>query len=127
MEEQIRALLLADFSVSAVAGARINFGVHPQGQPFPAIVLNVVSDADDYNLVGPTGLQIARVQVDCYAGAYIDAKRLSRSVRAFLSGYRGGIFHVVILASARDSREGGSDVADRPFRVSMDFMVHHSN
>lgn len=123
MEEQIRALLLNDSGVSSLAGSRVNFGTHPQGQPFPAIVLNTISDADDYTLQGPSGITEARIQVDCYGGTYGAAKLLSRAVRSLLGGYQGGALQGVFLAGSRDSREGGSNEAERPYRVSMDFMV----
>ena len=124
MEEQIRALLLADSGVSGHVSDRVNFGEHPQGEPLPAIVLNVISDAEDYHLTGPTGVTAARIQADCYAVTYGAAKQLSRSVRELLSGYQSkpvqGVFHV----GSRDGREGGTNEAERPYRVSMDFMIH---
>jgi hypothetical protein len=123
MEEALRALLLADSGVSSHAGTRANFGAHPQGQPFPAVVLNTISDNEGYTLQGPNGVAEMRVQVDCYAGSYGAAKQLSRAVRSLLSGYQHGAFQGVFLAGTRDSREGGSNDAARPYRASMDFMV----
>jgi len=124
MEEAIRALLLADSGVSGHVGGNVNFGTHPQGKPFPAIVLNTVSDAEGYTLSGPNGVTQARVQADCYADTYGAAKLLSRAVRSLLSGYSGGAFQGVFHVGTRDGREGGSNEAERPYRVSMDFMVH---
>lgn len=124
MEEAIRTLLLADSGVSSRASDRVNFGTHPQGQPFPAIVLNTISDAEEYTLDGPNGLSQGRVQADCYGDSYRSAKELSRAVRSLLSGYQSGAFQGVFHVSSRDSREGGTNEADRPYRVSMDFMVH---
>jgi len=124
MEEELRALLLADSGVSSHVGSRVNFGTHPQGQPRPAIVLNTISDAEGYTLSGPNGVTQARVQADCYADTYGAAKLLSRAVRALLSGYSGGSFQGVFHVGTRDGREGGSNEAERPYRVSMDFMVH---
>ena len=124
MEEQIRALLLADSGVSGLVSDRINYGEHPQGEAMPFIVLNVISDAEEYHLTGPKGVSVARIQADCYAATYGAAKQLSRSVRELLSGYQSkpvqGVFHV----SSRDGREGGTNEAERPYRVSMDFMIH---
>lgn len=127
MEELLRALLLNDGGVGAHAGNRINFGTHPQGQPLPAIVLNTISDLEGYTLSGPEGVSQARVQVDCYAQTYGAAKLLSRAVRSLLSGYQNGALQGVFLAGLRDGREGGSNEAERPYRVSLDFMVHFTN
>lgn len=124
MEEIIRALLLADIGVSGLADDRINFGEHPQGHAFPSIVLHTISDAEGYTLTGPNGVSVGRIQTDCYAETYGAAKLLSRAVRSLLSGYQvspvQGVFHV----GSRDGREGGTNEAERPYRVSMDFIVH---
>lgn len=125
MEEALRSLLLASSGVTALApAARINWGTHPQGTALPGVVLNVISDAEGYTMAGRDGLSQGRVQVDCYATTYSQAKQLSRAVRAALSGYRGGGFEGVFHSGTRDSRDGGANEADRPFRVSLDFNTH---
>ncbi|MGR3593043.1 MAG: DUF3168 domain-containing protein [Limimaricola soesokkakensis] len=126
MERQLRALLEADPAIAAIT-AHINWGAHPTGLPWPAAVLTVISDTQGYTLDGPDGLSAIRVQIDCYAATYDAAKDLSRAIRAKLSGYSGGQFQGVFLAGLRDGREGGTNEADRPFRVSMDFMVHFTH
>ena len=128
MEEQLRAALLASSGVTALAPApRINWGTHPQGEPLPALVLNVISDAEGLTMQGPDGLSEGRVQIDAYAMTYGEAKTLSRAVRSVLHGYRGGGFRLVQHVATRDSREGGTNEAERPFRVSMDFTTHWRN
>lgn len=126
MEEIIRALLLSDSGVSSRVGTRVNFGTHPQGQPLPAIVLNTVSDFEGYLIAAPDGMFNARLQVDCYGTGYGPTKLLSRAVQSLLSGHTGvgiqGVFH----ASSRDSREGGTNEADRPYRVSLDFIITYT-
>ena len=124
MEEDFRALLLADSGVSALAGSRVNWGAHPQGQSLPAVVLNVVSDADGMTMQGPDGLWQGRVQADAYAETYGAAKGLAQAVIARLNGHRGGGFRLVEHVATRDSREGGSNEAEHPFRVSLDFLTH---
>lgn len=126
MEEEFRALLKADPAVAAIT-ARINWAAHPQGQPWPALVLHLVGGGDDYDLGGVTGHGSARIQVDAWGDTYSDAKRLGRAVRALLSGYSGGRFQGVFLAGLREDREGGTNGADRPFRCSQDFLVEFSN
>lgn len=126
MEEDFRSLLMADIAISNLVSNRVNYTTHPQGQPLPGLVLNVVSDAEEYTLQGPTGVSQARIQVDCYADTYGAAKLLSRAVRSLLSGYMGGAFQGVFHVGTRDGREGGSNEAERPYRVSLDFMVHFS-
>ena len=123
MEEQLRAILLASSGVTSLAPAnRINWGVHPQGAGLPALVLNVVSDAEGLHLKGRDGLFEGRVQVDCYAATYGAAKLLSRAVRGVLHSYRGNGFRLIEEDGGADhGREGGTNEAERPFRVRIDF------
>lgn len=124
MEEAFAALLLNDTAVSALVGQRVNYLKHPQGQPYPAIVLNVIDDGAGYTLEGEDGLDQGRVQVDCYADDYASAKTLSRTVRAVLSGYRGGDFQGIFLDGSGDRYSGASNDITTPSRVSMDFMTN---
>jgi hypothetical protein len=127
MEEQIRALLLADSGVTGMVGARVSWGARGQGAGLPAIVLNVISDVGTYLIDRPSGVSNARVQVDCYAQGYADAKLLSRAVLSVLSGYRGGAIQGVFHAGSRDGREGGTNEAERSSRVSLDFTLTYMN
>lgn len=126
MEETIRALLIASGAVSAFVGSRVNWVEHPQGAPYPCIVLHGVSDVEEYNLQGPVGVSDARVQCDCLAHSYGEAKRLSRAVRSVLGGYRGGTLQGVFLVNVRGGTRPDVVGAERIFRVSMDFMVKYS-
>ena len=89
--------------------------------PGPYVVLWVVDAAEGLTQQGPDGLSIGRVQVDCYGGAYTEAKRLARAVIAALTGARQRGFQGVFHVGTRDSREGGSNEAVRPYRCSLDF------
>ena len=124
MEEQIVTLLLASSGVTALCGNRINFGANAQGAAYPRIVMWTIGDAEGHNLQGPDGHSVGRIQADCYGATYASAKQLSRAVRAVLDGYSGGGLQGVFLAGTRDTREGGSNEAERPFRVSLDFITH---
>lgn len=125
MEEDFRALLLASGAVTAICGTRINFGAHPQGQSFPAIVLNTASDLSGHTLDGPESGSDAIAQVDCYGVTYGAAKGLARAVRAAVDGYKGGNIEAVFFRGSRDGREGGANEAERLYRVSQDFTVRY--
>jgi hypothetical protein len=125
MEEDFIALLRSSASVLAlVPAASISMGDAAQGTVRPSIVCRVISDAVDYTHSGPDRLQSGRVQVDCVALSYAAAKAISRAVILTLGGYRGGAFSGIFHESTRDSREGGSNEAERPYLVSLDFMTH---
>lgn len=122
MEEEFRALLMTDPSISALVGTRVNWGAHPQGAPLPAIVLNVASGFEDIHMNG-TGPHEGRVQVDCYGLTSESAKKVGRAVISALNAYRGGGFLFIQHTSARDTREGGTNQADRPYRTGLDFNI----
>ena len=126
MEEAFHAILAASPAVTDVVGDRLNFGATVQGARYPRIVMFTIDDAEGHNLDGPDGHSIGRVQVDCYAMSYEETKLLSRTVRAVLDGYSGDGFQGVFHALSRDTREGGSNEAKRPFRVSLDFITHYN-
>lgn len=130
MEEAFRALLLAYGPLAAlIGGSSVVFGDALQQRTYPLITMLTVSGAEGMTMKGPDGLFDGRVQVDCYAASMAEAKRLGRQVVAALHGWRSpansgarfiGIFH----ETTRDGREGGTNDADRPFRTSLDFMIH---
>lgn len=122
MEEELRALLLADGGVSSHVDARVNFGTRPQGQPLPAIVLNTISDTEGVHMNGK-GPFDSRVQIDCYGITYGAATLVSRAVLSALNFYRGGGFLIIKHLATRKTREGGSNEVERPYRAGMDFKT----
>ena len=125
MEEHFRALLLNTTAVTDIVSTRIDFGGGPQGQADPRIALWTIGDLENHTMNGPDGLSTGRVQVDCYASTYAGAKTLSRAVRAALDGYSDADFQGIFHSGSRDTREGGSNEAYRPYRVSLDFITNH--
>lgn len=124
MEEEFRAILLAASGVTALVSTRVDWSAHVQGEPWPALVLHVISATTQPTYTGPDTLQQARVQVDCIALTYLGAKTLSRAVLSALNGTRGGRFQGIFHSLTREDRLGGSNEAERPFRVSVDFMTN---
>jgi len=123
METTLRGLLVAAPGVGLPA-ARICFGAVPQGTAYPYLVLNVISAVQGLTLTAPDGLTVSRVQVDAYALTYDAAFALSRAVMAALHGASSGSLRLIVHEATRESREGGTNEADRPFRASLDFMTH---
>lgn len=123
----LRALLLADASVSAlVGGARVYAGLVPQGVTSPSVVQNLISEGSDYHMAGSSGLGQARVQVDCWATTPDAAVALANAVMDLLSGYRGtvGPDAVVIRGVFHDQ---GQDVYDDTAKMHTrrrDYLIH---
>jgi len=120
MEEELYALLASSLSVPDEA---IGWFTAPQGVPRPHVVLNVIADAEGLVMSGPNGIFEGIVQVDVYGMDRIVTKALARAIRSLLHGYRSGGFKLIRHDRTRDTREGGSNEAERPYRVSMDFTT----
>lgn len=125
MEEDFLALLRASAAVVAlVPAASMSVGDLVRNRPDPRIVCQEVSGREGYTHAGRDGLRMGRIQVDCYGRSYGEAKTIARAVEDAAHTYRGGRFSGIFQQGARDDREGGSNEAERPFRVSMDFMTN---
>ena len=126
MEEALRALLTGSAPITAlVPAASINWRRHPQTAAWPGIVLHLINDGDTY-FVGDVGdISEARVQIDCWATTYAQAKAISRAVRSRLSGYQGGAFYQLRLVGARDAQTTGTNEPDDPAGVSLDFTFQY--
>jgi len=127
MEEEFRAILAGSAGVSALVSGRIRPVRAGQQDALPFVVYQTVSGVPDYTSQGASGYVQTRVQVDCYGETYTSAKTVARSVVAALSGYRGGAIHGVFANGDRDLPAEDSGTVKNLFRVSLDFLVHHSS
>jgi hypothetical protein len=125
-EQALRQRLLDDAAVGAIAGARIEWGVRPQGQALPGVVLVLISEPDTQRLDRAQAMVEARVQIDCRATSRAQTVALRKAVKAALRS--GGTFN-----GARFGRGLFSDVRDlsEPLetgvvhRDSFDILVMH--
>lgn len=123
MEEDVIGVLTASAAVTAFSPS-VNWGEHPQGGAYPAIVLNVIDNAPGLTHQGGDGFYQGRVQVDCYARTFTEARNLSLAVSDALHGYRGDGLRLAIHVATRSSREVAASEADRLFRFGLDFLTH---
>lgn len=128
MEESLVALLLAHAPLASLVGNRIHWLRAPQGVGLPYVTLQVITRIADMTHSGPSGLNFARVQVDCYGLTYASVKAVSRAVEGRLSGYRGTrnatVFDGIFKEGERDSYEHDASPDDL-FRTSLDFTIWH--
>lgn len=122
MEQELRALLLA--RLPGMTADRLNWGEHPQASAGPYVVLYLVSWNMGHTQQGPDGLEQARVQIDCYADTFGDARGLARQVMTLLDGYRGGQFQAILSAGMRMDRETDENGGEAIYRASLDFLTH---
>lgn len=131
MEAALTSLLTGDGRVSLLAGDRVNWVRTPQEvTAYPRAVLQVISGDVDTTNDGASGLESARVQIDCYGETYKSAKALSDAILSVLSGYRGIVagvrIHGGLVDSKRDLPAADSGDVKRLFRRSADIFIWHS-
>lgn len=128
MEAALIGRLLAAAEVAGLVGARITPGRRDQGGALPAVVLHRISGLPDYHLTAASGLEASRVQLDCWAATYGEAKAVAQAIKANLSAARWAtqavrIDAVLIEAERDDSFDEGASAL---YRTSLDLMVHHA-
>ncbi len=130
MEEALREYLLANSPIVAACGGRIHWSVRPQGSPYPALVLSIISRLPERTFNGPDPLERARVQIDAYALSYGAAKELARLVKEALSNLtfnNSGVTFWAFSENERDLTDTGATDAERVHRISSDFLIWHKD
>ena len=95
----------------------------PQGALPPSIVFEVTSSSDTMTMQGPDGLVTGRVQIDCRAASYADAKAIAAAVICELNGFRSGNIRFARWDDTRESRSRGANDPDRLFVLTLDFFM----
>src|SRR5574344_1984383 len=90
IDEAIRAILLANSTVSGLVGTRIYPLQLPLECSFPALTYSFPSDV--YRRVA----RPARLQVDCWAEDFTQCKNLKNAVETALDGYSGTVLGINI-------------------------------
>jgi len=121
MEQALRALLTS--ALPGVPATRINWGEHPQTAGRPYIVLHLISTNSGHHMQGPEALERSRVQVDCYAQTFAEARSMAAAVKAALDFHSGGSFLGILFDGMRQTRESG-DAGEAIFRISLDFLTN---
>lgn len=81
MEEALLALLASNGGVRALVDDRLEWAVRGAA---PCIALHLISHPPDTTLAGQSGLVQARVQIDCWADTFLQAKAIGLAVIAAL-------------------------------------------
>lgn len=87
----LRALLISDASVLALAAQRIYPLRAKQGETRPQVVYQRTSSIPDHTLDGPIAMATARYQVDGWAKDIDVAVELADAVKFKLDGYSGEV------------------------------------
>ena len=116
----------------AAVGARVYPVAAPLSVAMPYCVFARVSAQRVRSTMAPSGLTMARFQIDTYAEGYLTSRDVADAIRKRLDGWRG-----LVTGSGWSCRvEGSSLLSDqdlhepdiRPvavFRVSQDFLIQY--
>lgn len=89
---EVVELLLNEQTIVELVGDRVHSPDLPDAPSYPCIRVSKPSGIGNYTLQGDTGIEDARVQVDCYSvKGQADVIHLKTRVRRYLSGFRGGV------------------------------------
>jgi len=127
VEEALVAILLKSAGLTALVSTRIHWGRAPQGSLFPYVVMQRIDGVRDYTMQGSSGYVASRVQIDVYSESYTGSKKVARAVITALSGRRTATIQSIFLDSERDLPAADAGEVTNLFRVSLDFMIHHSS
>lgn len=89
MQQVLANLLLAHAPLKALVVNRIQWDTIPQSEPFPSVVMFVISGVTDYTMQGASGLVMTRVQFDCRGNTAAQARQVANALRDRLSGFSG--------------------------------------
>lgn len=118
IEETIRAVLIADGTVSGIVAGRVYPLKLPQNATLEAIVYHRIAGPRDITLSGPSSSGRARLRFDCWAERYSEAKTLLVAVRDALDAVSG--------AFAATSEDDFYDDEAEVYRASIDYYFHHT-
>jgi hypothetical protein len=119
VEERIFALLIADTAVKAIVVDRVYPIAAKQAALLPQIVFRRVSTERIGSLLGESGLEHVRVQVDCQATTYLAAKVLAGAVLDAMDA-------ATVFDCEPDNQVDQYESDPEIFIVSLDFMIFNA-
>ncbi len=128
VDEELGKYLASDGVVAAMTNGRIRPVRLRQTDAMPAIRWQRISGRHIHFQGGRTGLEQPRIQVDCYASTYSEAKQLATAVRHAIyefAGVRGDInVRQARLDNDTDGFENVDDGSDEGrYRVQQDWLI----
>jgi L-2-hydroxyglutarate oxidase LhgO len=85
----LRAILLADATVSGLVSTRVYPVKLPQSPTMPAMVITLVGGQDVISHSGPAGVENPTFQIDFYGETYSQMDSLYEAGKDALNGYSG--------------------------------------
>lgn len=92
----------------------------------PCVIYRTVSAIRDFTFDGPTGTVSERVQFDVLATTQDGAQTVADALRSALNGYSGAMGSIDCHYAHLDSSQDLYDAQDRTSRVTLDFIITHT-
>lgn len=80
MQTELRQRLLDDAAVAAIVAGRISWGIRPQGEAYPSLVLLLVSDPRPQTYAANIAARETLTQIDCYGRSSAEVASLREAV-----------------------------------------------
>jgi hypothetical protein len=111
----VESLILSALKGNTAAGNNVFALVLPSGTVRPAITYQRISTEPVNSIVGSSGLDRVRMQIDCWAGTFQAAVEIAEAVRTLMAaaGFQGLL----------DNQSSEFEEETRLYRVSSDFFV----
>lgn len=112
------------FQALDALGYSVVWGAFEDGEGFPRITLQQISNLKAYHLTGRSGNQGARVQINIYAETYLAVRDTANEVAATLEAlsHSGSIIRCSEISRRSNTSETGGDVVQL---MQLDFMVQY--
>lgn len=128
IETAIDSLLINNTAITDLIGDKLYSQVREQTDGLPAITYQVISGIRNFDMTGPNGFVVGRIQINCFAATILASRQLAAVVRVALSGFKGGAAGVQIECMLLDD-EGDSPAIEpeneqmNVYAKTMDFFV----
>jgi hypothetical protein len=131
LEAGLTSLLLANTTIAGLIGTRLypviitlETFLDPNTETPPSISYRVISTVELQTNDGPVGCVKARIEYNCFAHDYADAKNLAEAVRNVINGFTGTLADGTVVSNAwRDNSTDGFDPDSRSYRVQADYFL----
>jgi hypothetical protein len=136
LEDVLETYLRAASAIATLVSGRIYPQVLPSSPIYPALTYQRISGPADKTLAGANGRVIARIQIDCWAVRYADAKALASAVKTAMNAAEGADLPdddsppdtlrigAVTLDNDQDTYE--PDTLPRIRRVILDYLIAYT-
>jgi len=123
IEKGLVTYLSSDSNITALVSDRIYGSRMPQSPTYPNIVYSRISADRDRTVEGANGIERARIQLDCRARTYGEAKDLAAAVIDSIEDYSGLMGTITVRHVAIDNDNDFYDPDAEAERVSIDAII----